>query len=292
MSADCPLFVVDAFADEPFSGNPAAVCLLTAPTDEARMQRIAMEMSLSETAFVHPRADGDFALRWFTPEAEVALCGHATLATAHVLYETARLAPDAVARFHTKSGVLEASREGARITLDFPATPPTVGVAPSGLLAALGVAVDAPIAIARSRFDVLVELADEAAVRAVTPDFGALRAVDARGVMVAAVAHGTTKGEVNVAPDVAPDVERGARGSNGVDFVSRFFAPRVGVDEDPVTGSAHCALTPYFAAKLGRATLVGRQLSRRGGIVSCALRGERVALSGRAITVVRGELCV
>lgn len=254
---------VDAFADEPFTGNPAAVCLLEAVRPATWMQAVAREMNLSETAFL--LAEGaSWRLRWFTPGAEVDLCGHATLASAHVLWETGRLAADERARFDTASGRLEAYREGDTIVLDFPAEPSAAAPAPAGLVEALGVE---PVAVSRNRMDFLVEVADEAAVRAASPDFGRLRAVDVRGVIVTA---------------------RSASGDH--DFVSRFFAPAVGVDEDPVTGSAHCCLAPYWADRLGREALRGYQASRRGGTVGVRVVGDRVHLSGRAVTVMRGEL--
>lgn len=258
-----PLYIVDAFTDAPFAGNPAAVCLLDAAAPAAWMQAVAREMNLSETAFLVSRAEG-FDLRWFTPEAEVALCGHATLASAHVLWE--RGAESDRLDFHTQSGVLKAERSPAGIELDFPALPPEAAPAPAGLLDALGVTARS---VHRSRFDYLVELDDEAAVRAVAPDFSALRAVDARGVIVTA---------------------RAAQAD--IDFVSRFFAPRVGVNEDPVTGSAHCVLCPFWSGRIGagREWLEAAQLSARGGRVRVALRGDRVALAGRAVTVLRGEL--
>ena len=221
-------------------------------------------MNLSETAFLVPR-EGGYDLRWFTPAAEVDLCGHATLASAHVLWETERAAPAAPIRFHTRSGVLSAERdEHDYITLDFPATPPEPADAPGGLTEALGLE---PRHVARSRFDYVVELDDEQAVRDLAPDLAALgRIKGTRGVIVT------------------------APGADGHDFVSRFFAPAAGVDEDPVTGSAHCCLTPYWAGKLGRNTLVGYQASKRGGTVSVELVGDRVRLGGRAVTVLRGEL--
>ncbi|HEX8454846.1 MAG TPA: PhzF family phenazine biosynthesis protein [Longimicrobium sp.] len=259
-----PIIQVDAFADRAFTGNPAAVCILPAPREEGWMRSVAAEMNLSETAFLHAEEDG-WRLRWFTPEVEVALCGHATLATAHVLWEDGHLAEDEVARFHTRSGLLTAHRAGEWIELDFPAKPILDAPAPDGLAAALGVEA---VYVGRSHFDVLVEVASEAEVRALKPDFGRLTAVEARGVIVTARADG------------------GA----GYDFVSRFFAPRVGVAEDPVTGSAHCVLAPYWAAKLGRDELVGFQASRRGGTVRVRAAGDRVHLGGRAITILRGEL--
>jgi len=254
---------VDAFTDRPFAGNPAAVCILPAPRDERWMQDVAREMNLSETAFLHPENSG-YRLRWFTPAAEVALCGHATLASAHVLWQDGLLPPDATARFHTKSGILSGRRLEAWIELDFPATPAQPAPAPAGLLQALGVRART---VARTRFDYLLELDDEAAVRAVQPDFGALSRVEARGIMVTSRAS-------------AP----------GYDFVSRFFAPQVGVNEDPVTGSAHCALAPFWAERLGRVELVGYQASARGGTVRVRLAGDRVLLGGQAVTVLRGEL--
>ena len=268
-----PLFQVDAFADGPFTGNPAAVCLLAedAPEPPARwMQQVAAEMNLAETAFVRPRPDGDFDLRWFTPVAEVRLCGHATLASAHVLWEEGRLAPDAPACFHTLSGMLTASRAeasaGATLTLDFPATPTQPTVPPAGLLAALGLEATA---VETDGEDYLIELADEAAVRAAAPDMAQLAQVEARGVILTARSDGLD-----------------------ADVVSRFFAPRVGVPEDPVTGSAHCRLAPYWAARLGTTTLRAVQASARGGKLHVELRGDRVRLAGQALTVLRGELLV
>ncbi|HET7462436.1 MAG TPA: PhzF family phenazine biosynthesis protein [Longimicrobium sp.] len=254
---------VDAFAERPFTGNPAAVCVMPGPRDEAWMQSVAMEMNLSETAFLHPEEDG-WRLRWFTPAVEVALCGHATLASAHVLWEHAVLHPDGEARFHTKSGLLTCRREDGLVWMDFPAKPESASDPIDGLAEALGVT---PVYVGRSQFDVLVEVASEAEVRALEPDLGALRRVQARGVIVT------------------------ARGEGGeYDFVSRFFAPAVGVDEDPVTGSAHCVLAPYWARKLGRDALTGYQASRRGGTVRVRSAGDRVHLGGRAVTVLRGEL--
>ncbi|MBL8726962.1 MAG: PhzF family phenazine biosynthesis protein [Planctomycetes bacterium] len=258
-----PCFHVDAFADRAFTGNPAAVCLLTASRPARWMQAVAAEMSLSETAFVRPTARG-FSLRWFTPRTEVDLCGHATLATAHVLWEEGIAAAAGRLRFQTRSGVLTAGRHGAGVELDFPARVATACRPPAGLLGALGVK---PRAVARNQDDLLVELASAAQVRAVAPDLATLAQLPVRGVIVTARAADRRH-----------------------DFVSRFFAPRVGVDEDPVTGSAHCALAPYWAAKLGRAALRGHQASARGGTVEVELRGDRVLLRGGAVTVVRGQL--
>jgi PhzF family phenazine biosynthesis protein len=259
-----PIVQVDAFTDRPFAGNPAGVCLLAAARDEAWMQAVAAEMNLAETAFLVPRADGSWDLRWFTPVAEVDLCGHATLASAHVLWE--QEIPARSLQFHTRSGVLTCTLGGPGIEMDFPAEPAVAAEAPAGLLEALGVA--APRFVGRNRMDWLVEAADEAAVLALAPDFGRLRALDARGVVVTARA------------------DAGA----SCDFVSRCFFPPVGIDEDPVTGSAHCALAPYWAERLGRDALVGRQASARGGVVHVRTSGARVVLGGTAVTVLRGEL--
>jgi len=259
-----PIWIVDAFADRPFAGNPAAVCVLDAPADPPWMQRVAAEMNLSETAFVHPDRDGAWWLRWFTPAVEVALCGHATLAAAHALWELGLVPPDQPARFETASGLLAASREGPLIVLDFPATPVGPWPTPDGLADALGAD---PKWVGMNRFDLFVVLEDEATVAGLRPDFAALGRVEARGVIV-----------------TARSTEPSA------DFVSRFFAPASGIDEDPVTGSAHCALGPYWGPILGKTELVGRQLSARGGEVRVGLDGKRVRLGGRAFTVMRGRL--
>lgn len=258
-----PILHVDAFAAEPFSGNPAVVCLLDAPRDAAWMQHVAAEMNLSETAFLVPRPDG-FDLRWFTPAVEVDLCGHATLASAHALWDSGRLVAHETARFHTRSGVLTATRDGDWIELNFPATPDHPAEAPAGLVEAIGVT---PQYVGKSRFDYLVEVDSEAAVRALAPDFEALKTLPVRGVMV--TSRATTP---------------------GWDFVSRFFAPAAGVNEDPVTGSAHCCLTPYWSRKLGRTAFVARQLSTRGGTLRVTLDGDRVRLRGQAVTVFTGQL--
>jgi PhzF family phenazine biosynthesis protein len=270
-----PLFQVDAFTDRPFAGNPAAVCLCS---DEfpgsLPLQEIAAEMNLSETAFVAPRSEGEnahFDLRWFTPAQEVDLCGHATLAAAHVLWAEGHAPAAAAITFHTRSGPLTARRPspgGDAVRLDFPAEPVESCDAPPALTEALGAA---PAFTGRNRMDVLACFDDAQAVRRLTPDFAHLaEAIDARGVIATA---------------------REAAGA-GPDFVSRFFAPRAGVNEDPVTGSAHCALAPFWAERLGRARLTGRQASARGGTVRCEARGERVGLGGPAVTVLRGALAV
>lgn len=255
---------VDAFSDGPFTGNQAAVCLLTGGAEAAWMQRVAAELNLAETAFVTRRADGDFDLRWFTPAVEVDLCGHATLATAHVLWESGTLGGGETARFHTRSGLLTAVNRGDWIELDFPATPPQDAPAPAGLLDAMGVQASC---VGKSPFDYLIEVADEAAVRAASPDFGKLRKISTRGVMITA---------------------RSA--DPKYDFVSRFFAPGAGIDEDPATGSAHCCLAPYWAGRLGKTAFVARQLSSRGATLKVALDGDRIKLGGQAVTMLRGEL--
>jgi PhzF family phenazine biosynthesis protein len=254
---------IDAFTDRPFHGNPAAVCLLPGPRDDAWLQAVAREMNLSETAFLIRRAQ-DFDLRWFTPTVEVDLCGHATLASAHALWEGGHLAHGEVARFHTRSGLLTAERDGEWITLDFPAQPVEEAVAPAALARALGVE---PLYVGRSYFDLLVELESEEMVRELRPDMGLLRTVPARGVIV------TSRSD-----------------SPGFDFVSRFFGPRVGVDEDPVTGSAHCCLGPFWEERLGKREFTAYQASARGGTVIVEVRGDRVRLGGRAVTVLRAEL--
>src|SRR5205809_2863692 len=254
---------VDAFTDRPFAGNPAAVCVLPAPADAGWMQRVALEMNLSETAFLCRRPDG-FDLRWFTPAVEVALCGHATLASAHVLWEERHLPAGRQARFHTQSGLLTADRAGDWIKLDFPSTPPTATPAPAGLATALGVT---PRWVGRSTFDYIAEIDSEDAVRRLAPDLMAVARVEARGIIV------TSRG-----------------GTSGYDFVSRFFAPQSGVPEDPVTGSAHCALAPFWSERLHKTELTGYQASARGGVVRVRLAGDRVVLGGQAITVLRGEL--
>lgn len=255
---------VDAFTSEPFGGNPAAVCMLPEPADAVWMQRVAREMNLSETAFLVRRDDGAFDLRWFTPTVEIDLCGHGTLASAHVLWEDGCLDSTAQATFHTLSGPLSAVRRDGWIEMDFPAEPDEPVSAPDGLVAALGAE---PAYVGRNRFDYLVELGSEAALRGMAPDFGRLRDLGVRGVIVTARAE-----------------------SAGLDFVSRFFAPGAGIDEDPVTGSAHCCLAPYWQRRLGQNSFTAWQASERGGEVRCAVRGDRVKLCGQAVTVLRARL--
>ncbi len=263
MKEPTKIIQVDAFTDEPFKGNPAAVCLLDSEAEEAWMQAVAREMNLSETAFPVRREDG-YGLRWFTPAAEVDLCGHATLGTAHALWEEGLLAPDERAKFHTKSGLLTASRSGGWIEMDFPSKPEREADAPEGLAASLGAR---PVYVGRNQFDYLALFQDEAAVRNLAPDFTALRTLPVRGVIATAPSD-----------------------SVAFDFVSRFFAPAVGVDEDPVTGSAHCCLAPFWGRRLGKTEMTGYQASARGGSVKVRTEGDRVVISGRAVTVLRGEL--
>ena len=268
-----PFYQVDAFTSSAFSGNPAAVYVLPTPHGATWMQRVAQEMNLSETAFVHRKGEATYRLRWFTPTHEVDLCGHATLASAHVLWAEEDAAVDAPLRFETAGGRLtarhEAAPEGTRIAMDFPTDPVTEAPLADEWMQALGLG-DA-VWTGRSSRDVLVQVATRSDVTRLSPDMAALQALDARGVIVTAAAE----------PD-AP-----------ADFVSRFFAPGVGVPEDPVTGSAHCALAPFWAVRLGTTVLVGRQVSARGGTVRLRLDAsdaERVTLLGSAVTVVRGTL--
>jgi PhzF family phenazine biosynthesis protein len=260
-----PIFQVDAFTEEPFKGNPAGVCLLRDPAEASWMQSVAAEMNLAETAFPCPEGDG-FQLRWFTPKVEVKLCGHATLATAHILWEQGILPEGSEARFQTLSGLLTARRYGRLVELDFPARPPQPGppVWAEAVVGALGIK---PVSIAMSAEDILFEAADEEAVRSVEPDFATLSSLPARGVIVTSRSSG-----------------------RDFDFVSRFFAPAVGIDEDPVTGSSHTVLVPYWAAKLGKRSFTAYQASARGGILRLKFEGDRVKIAGNAVTVIRGEL--
>ena len=256
---------VDAFTDKPFAGNPAAVCLLQQPRDDAWMQVVAREMNLSETAFLVKRGQA-YDLRWFTPTVEVDLCGHATLASAHVLWEQEQLRPGEPASFHTKSGILTAKKEGMWIEMDFPATPakPVPIAEHKAVESALGVKASK---VGRSRFDYLIELECEDVVRSLRPDITKIGRLQTRGLIVTSRASRTD-----------------------CDFVSRFFAPAAGVDEDPVTGSAHCCLGPFWKERLGRDNLIGYQASARGGFVRTRCEGDRVFISGQAVTVMRGEL--
>lgn len=260
------IYQVDAFTDKPFAGNPAAVCVLPEAQDECWMQDVACEMNLSETAFLLREDDG-FRLRWFTPAVEVDLCGHATLASAHILWQEGYLAPDQQARFHTRSGLLTADRgSDGWIEMDFPAQPPIAEDAPPRLLAALSIEGRARF-VGKNVFDYLIEVETEEIVRGLQPDMTMLAQTPTRGVMVTSRAS-----------------------SPGFDFVSRFFAPCVGVNEDPVTGSAHCCLAPYWSQRLGKDEMLAYQASPRGGVVRVRAVDERVKLGGQAVSVLRGEL--
>ena len=263
-----PIYQVDAFASRSFAGNPAAVCLLTKPRNAAWMQDVAAEMNLSETAFVVPREDG-YDLRWFTPVVEVDLCGHATLASAHVLWETGHLGVDRSARFHTRSGVLTARqisrRDGDWIELDFPAFPAEAVTPPADLIEGLG-AQPVSVSLARNGQNYVVEMQSEAAVRRLQPDFGRFRRLK--------------MGVIATAPGDAPQV----------DFVSRYFGSAFGIDDDPVTGSAHCVLGPYWQKRLGKSEFIAHQISRRGGVLRIRVKDERTFIAGQAVTVLRGEL--
>jgi predicted PhzF superfamily epimerase YddE/YHI9 len=258
-----PLFQVDAFTDRPFAGNPAAVCLLDGEREAEWMQNVAREMNLSETAFLVPRGDG-CGLRWFTPAVEVDLCGHATLASAHTLWEAGYLKPDEPARFHTRSGLLTCVRCGAWIEMDFPADPARTVAPPEAIRKCLGAP---PRYVGRGRENFVAELDSEATVRALKPDLEQLMHLGRARLIV--TSRATTP---------------------GFDFVSRFFAPSAGVNEDPVTGSAHCLLAPFWAERLGKPEMVAYQASARGGIVRVKVEGDRVRLRGQAVTILRGEL--
>jgi len=256
-----PLYHVDAFTSRLFSGNPAAVCLLDAWLDDGKLQSIAAENNLSETAFLVENG-GDVELRWFTPKMEVALCGHATLASAFVLFECKAWPSDSIRFLTRKSGALIVSRNGHLLEMDFPSRPPAVAGVPAGLTEALGLS---PEAVFSSAEDMLVWMDSEKAVRQMSPDFKALKKIPCRGVIV------TAPGDKS-------------------DFVSRFFAPRVGVDEDPVTGSAHCVLIPFWAERLGKNDLHALQVSTRGGELFCRHRGDRVVIAGQAVLYLEGNV--
>ena len=263
-----PIWQVDAFATRAFTGNPAAVCLLDEYPDDRWLQNVASEMNLSETAFVVSTDTPDgFDLRWFTPAAEVDLCGHATLATAHVLFETGQVAKEQVIRFRTRSGELRCKRNGDRITLDFPATPligPADEQVADEVRASLGIG---SAEVMRSKFDLVAIVESEQTVRSLRPDFNQMKKIQSRGIIATAKSN-----------------------DDQLDFVSRFFAPQHQIDEDPVTGSAHCCLTPYWAKQLGKTKLNAHQASQRGGTLHCEMIGDRVHLSGNALTVMQGQL--
>ncbi|TWU46588.1 PhzF family phenazine biosynthesis protein [Rubripirellula reticaptiva] len=263
-----PIWQVDAFADRPFTGNPAAVCVLERYPDDEWLQNVAAEMNLSETSFLVPANEpNSFHLRWFTPATEVDLCGHATLAAAHTLLEQERVNPNEPIRFQTRSGELPCVCSGERITLNFPSTPASNDVDPALaklLLSALAVESGE---VLQTKFDLVVVCNDANTVESASPDFNKLARIETRGVMITAPSD-----------------------RDGVEFVSRFFAPRCGINEDPVTGSAHCCLAPYWATKLQKTSLVGYQASRRGGTVHCEIAYDHVKLSGTAVTVMEGRL--
>lgn len=254
---------VDAFTNRPFAGNPAAICWLEEEADPIWMQSVASEMNLSETAFVRRLLDG-LELRWFTPKVEVDLCGHATLATAHAIWSSNLVPKGEPLHFHTRSGELICTQNGDFIELDFPSTPATPVAKSPALSEAFGVE---PVWVGKSCFDYLAVFDSEEVVRSLNPDFRKLEKMPGRGVIVTAPAD-----------------------DPGFDFVSRFFAPAVGVDEDPVCGSAHCCLTPYWADRLNKTELMAHQVSARGGMLRLRLNGDRVILGGQAVTVWRGEL--
>jgi len=259
-----PIFHVDAFAEKPFEGNPAVVCLLGEERPEGWMQSVAAEMNLSATAFIRP-VDRGYELRWFTPTVEIALCGHATLASAHVMWTENVAGRSGPIRFHTKSGILKCNRAGEIIELNFPATSPIETVPESGLLDALRVR---PCFAGKSKFDDFLVVESEEIVRSLKPDFQALRSIPGmRGVIVTSTSQDPR-----------------------YDFVSRFFAPGVGIDEDPVTGSAHCSLAPFWSERLGKSAMTAFQASKRGGIVRVRVESDRAVLGGKATSVLRGEL--
>lgn len=258
-----PIFQVDAFAEQPFMGNPAGVCVLSEPKNDDWMQLVAREMNVSETAFVSAIGDG-FSLRWFTPITEVDLCGHATLASAHTLWEQGYLDKSLEAKFNTKSGILTARQNGEWIELNFPIEPPTECSIPDFVISGLKVS---PKLTGKNRLDYIIEVESEEIVRNLEPDFKVLKDMEIRGVIVTSQSAG-----------------------GDFDFISRFFAPGAGIDEDPVTGSAHCCLGPYWQERLNKNDLLGYQASKRGGTVKVKIIDNRVILSGKAITVIKGEL--
>jgi len=259
-----PIVTVDAFTNQLFAGNPAAVCMLPEPRPDEWLRHLAREMNLSATAFL-VRRDDEFDLRWLTPTVEIDLCGHATLASAHVLWQEGHLPRGAQARFHTRSGLLTAELRGEWIELDFPVQCGVPAEPLPSLLSGLGIT--AASAVTKNRLDYLVEVDSEAQLRAVRPNHILLRQIPVRGVIVTARSD-----------------------SPSFDFMSRFFAPASGIDEDPVTGSAHTALGPYWGAKLGKSEMTAYQASARGGIVRLRLAGDRIVLGGQAVTVTRATL--
>jgi len=259
------IYQADAFTEKPFGGNPAGVCLLPGPADEEWMQKVARDMNVSETAFLYREGRG-FNLRWFTPSVEVELCGHATLASAHILWETGRVPGRDAIEFYTLSGTLTAVMNGGMIELDFPSEPAEGAEAPPALTESLGVK---PLYIGKNRFDYLVEAGSEKEVRALSPDFALLATIPVRGVMVTS-----------------------ASDDPKYDFVCRFFGPASGINEDPATGSAYCCLGPYWQKKTGKSEFLAYQASERGGVIGVRVAGERVKLLGNAVTIFKGEMCV
>ncbi|WP_323815742.1 PhzF family phenazine biosynthesis protein [Cellvibrio sp. NN19] len=258
-----PMYLVDAFIDQPFSGNPAGVCVLSTEQPASWMQKVALEMNQAETAFVHKRADGSWNLRWFTPQVEVDLCGHATLAAAHALWQEVGVC-NPVIHFHTRSGILSATRNGDEIQLDFPCDQPKTRDLPPALLQFLG---KPPVWFGCGRDDLLLVLDNAAAVENFIPDLNLISAITERGLII------TAPGDAD----------------SGLDMVSRFFAPKVGIAEDPVTGSAHCLLAVYWGYRFGKNHLRARQASPRGGLLTLELQRERVLLSGKTKTMLKGE---
>lgn len=259
------IYQADAFTDRPFGGNPAGVCILPGPADPEWMQKVARDMNVSETAFLY-REGGGCNLRWFTPTVEVELCGHATLAGAHILWETGLVPRKQGIEFYTLSGTLTAALNGEMIELDFPSEPESEAEAPPALIESLGVK---PIYVGRNRFDYLVEVGRAEEVRALEPDFALLGTIPVRGVMVTS-----------------------ASDDPKYDFISRFFGPASGINEDPATGSAHCCLSPYWQKKTGRSEFLAYQASERGGVIGVRVMGGRVKLLGKAVTIFKGQMCV
>lgn len=265
-----PIWQIDAFAAEPFTGNPAAVCLLDSYPADSWLQNVAVEMNLSETAFVVPAGDpGRFHLRWFTPAAEVDLCGHATLASAHLLFEQAIVEENQSVHFQTRSGELVCGKEADRITMNFPSTPIVDSVDSSTAKEVCSLLGVVSAKVVQSKYDLVAIIDDANTVRSLTPDFSRMKRLPTRGLIATARSS---------------DPE--------FDFISRFFAPMHNIDEDPVTGSAHCCLAPYWSEILSKRSLVAYQASKRGGTVGCEVDGDRIKLSGRATTVLEGRLLV
>jgi predicted PhzF superfamily epimerase YddE/YHI9 len=258
------IFTVDAFTDKPFSGNPAGVCILSKERDDLWLQSVAREMNLSETAFLTPE-DDEYKLRWFTPKVEVDLCGHATLASAHILFEKGYLKREEQAKFHTRSGLLTAITKESWIELDFPKQPVIASAPPNGLVESLKIK---PKFVGNNALYYIVEVDSEAIVRGLKPDYGRLTSVPVNGVAVTSKAS-----------------------TPGFDFVSRFFAPKFGIDEDPVTGSSHCGLGPFWEDRLHKSELTAYQASARGGVIHVRVASNRVYLGGKAVTILEGELC-